>query len=256
MFWANDRDTATKVRDICLRAFDRGEAIGLDTEFYNVDIGKQSTCARARLHFLSVAVKRNPRVVTPRGFDLADAAVLSAACLPWMQEVFAHPGLKAVHNLPVDAHTLENEGYTLNGGINTLAMARWAWPSRARGAGFTLDSLGQDLLGAGKTESFTDIFRETREEFRSTFRRVQVCECGCTACGRRRTTPGHARHEEVVETRHPRLVEYAVPLESVVPGHALFQRALAYSAQDSVLALGVYDLAMREMQTTVREYPW
>jgi len=205
---------------------------------------------------MSVAVKRFPTVVGPRGNDIADPAVLSRACLPFMQGVFQSAGLKAVHNLPVDAHTLANEGYELNGGINTLAMARWAWPERARGSGFTLDSLGQDLLGAGKTEAFRDIFRETREEFRSTFRRTQVCECGLAACGRRRTTCGHARHEEVVETRHPRLVEYDVPLQSVNPGHVLFQRALVYAAQDAVLALGVYDLAMREMQSTIREIPW
>lgn len=253
--WFSDKVGATKVRDACLRAFDRGEPIGLDTEFYNVDIGKQSTPARARLHFLSVAVKRSPRVITPRGYDLADPAVLPASCLPYLQDVFSHPGLKAVHNLPVDAHTLENEGFRLNGGINTLALSRWAWPGRARGDGFTLDSLGSSILGVGKTEDFKTLFREEVEQLRSTFRREEVCECG-TKCGRRRTTPGHSRREEVVETVHSRLVWVPVPLETVVPGHALFQRALRYAAQDAVLALGVYDLAVLHVQKTIREYPW
>ena len=150
---------------------------------------------------------------------------------------------------------MANEGFTLAGGINTLAMARWAWPERARGAGFTLDSLGQDFLGVGKTEAFKELFSEEKEEYRSTFRKVQVCECG-SVCGRRRTTPGHARHEETVETKYPKFVTYAVPLQSVVPGHPLFPRAVIYAAQDAVLGLGVFDLATLAMNTTFREIPW
>lgn len=255
VFWADTTAAAIKVRDACLRALDRGEAIGLDTEFYNVHVGKQSTYARAKLHFLSVAVKRFPAVLQPRGHYLSDPAVIGRDSLQCLSDVFSHPGPKAVHNLPVDAHTLANEGYQLNGGINTLALARWAWPGRARGAGFTLDSLAKDFLGVGKTEQFSEIFTEQYTEFRSTYRKTEVCECG-KKCGRRRTTPGHSRHEEVIETVHERQATRDVPLESVVPGHVLFNRALAYSAQDAVLALGVYDLALAEMTKTYREIPW
>lgn len=256
VFVALTPEEAIKVRDACLRSLDRGDPIGLDTEFYGLDVRKHSTFARARLHLLSVAVKRFPFVVTPRGHGLADPAVLLRESLPALSEVFSHPGAKAVHNLGVDQHTLANEGYELVNGVNTLALARWAWPHRARGAGFTLDSLGIDYLGVGKVTSFAELFQEEVEELRSTFRKTRVCECGERACGRRSTTKGHARREEVIETVHSRLVTRPVPLESVVPGHPLWNRAVDYSAQDAVLALGVWDLAMAELARTQRVYPW
>lgn len=240
------------------RAHGRGEPIGFDTEFYGVDIGKQSCFARSKLHLMSLAVKRHPHQLSPRGFQLADAAVFTRDALERseLRGLLEGPGVKAVHNLPVDAHTLANEGVILGGGVNTLAMARWAWPDRARGAGFTLDALGQDLVGAGKTESFRELFREEITEFRVTTRRERVCECGAVPkCGRHSTTPGHARILEVVETRHPRLVLRDIPLESVLPGHMLWQRTLNYAAQDAVLALAVYDLALQAMVTN-REVPW
>lgn len=246
---------AAKVVAACHRAFDRGEPIGFDTEFYGVDLGKQSCFARAKLHLFSIAVKRYPRVLAPRGFDVADAAVFTREYLPDLREILEGPGKKVVHNLPVDAHTLANEGVQLGGGINTLAMARWAWPSRARGAGFTLDALGRDFLGVGKTESFQELFQEEITEYRSTFRTVRLCECGEAGCRRRSTTQGHARIVDRIETRHPKVVIRPVPLQDVLPGHPLWERAVRYAAQDAVLALGVYDLAIREMQKE-RDVPW
>lgn len=255
-FWAQTPEEAEKVARACLRSLDRGDAIGLDTEFYGTDVRKQSTFARARLHLLSVAVKRFPAVVLPRGNFLADPAVVTREALPYLRDVFSHAGPKAVHNLGVDQHTLANEGYELINGVNTLAMARWAYPHRARGSGFTLDSLGIDLLGAGKTTSFSELFSEEVTEFRSTWRKTEVCECGKRACGRRRTTEGHSRKEELVETVHERKVQRPVPLETVVHGHKLWDRAVEYSAVDAVLALGVYDLALNQMGRTTREYCW
>lgn len=262
--YADTADKVSKVVAACRRAADRGEPIGFDTEFYGVDVGKQSCFSRARLHLCSVAVKRFPRVVAPRGYDVADAAVLTKENLRDLQEILEGDGAKVVHNLPVDAHTLANEGIKLNGGINTLAMARWAWPGRARGAGFTLDSLGSDLLGVGKTESFSELFQEEVIEYRSTFRTVRFCECQLPRldeglqlepCRKRSSTPGHSRIERRFETQHPKVVVKPVPLESVGPGHVLWERAVKYAAQDAVLALAVYDLALREMQI-YREVPW
>jgi hypothetical protein len=245
-----------KVVEACERAFARGEFIGLDTEFYNVEVGEESCYGTAKLHLWSIAVARYPTAFTPRGYPVTDAAVGLADCLPALRGVLEGPGAKVVHNLPVDAHTLRNAGITLNGGINSLASARWAWPERARGAGFTLDSLGTDLLGLGKTESFRELFSEEVTEYRSTFRKTQRCECGMEKCGRRRTTPGHARTEEMVETRHPKQVIRPVPLESVVPGHRLWLRALEYAAQDAVMAHAVHWLALEKMRKTPREIPW
>jgi hypothetical protein len=255
VLYADTDEKVGKVVAACYRAFDRGEPVGFDTEFYNVDVGKQSCFARAKLHLCSIAVKRHPTTLAPRGYHVADAAVFTRAHLEALRGVLESDGTKVVHNLPVDAHTLKNEGIYLNGGVNTLAMARWAWPYRARGAGFTLDALGADFLGVGKTESFKELFQEEVVEYRSTFRNVRRCECGLDGCKKRSTTPGHSRIVERVETRHPRLTLQRVPLESVLPGHALWTRALNYAAQDAVLALGVYDLALREMQKE-REVPW
>lgn len=257
VFYAGTNADISKVVGALLRARDRRDPVGFDTEFYGVDIGSQSCFGRARIHLLSVAVKRHPRVLLPRGYDLADPAVLSSAALEdkgfreWLEDGEAK---KVIHNAPVDIHSVASDGCILRGAINSLALARWAWPDRARGAGFTLDALGMDLLGVGKPESFCELFQEDYEILRSTFRKVEVCECG-QKCGKRRTTPGHSRHEEVVETVHSRIGQRPVALETVVPGHRLWERALKYSAQDAVLALGVYDLAMRAMEV-IREVPW
>lgn len=241
-----------------LRARDRREPVGFDTEFFGVDIGNQSCVGLARVHLLSVAVKRDPRVVLPRGYDLADAAVLPATCLEdasfrdWLADENAE---KVVHNAPVDVHACLNSGAVVRGFVNSLALSRWAWPNRARGAGFTLDSLGRDLLGVGKTESFKELFQEEYESYWSTWKKVRRCECGANPCRKRQNTPGHNRIEEEVETVHSKLKTREVPLEEVVPGHRLWERALKYSAQDAVLALGVYDLALRAMEVE-REIPW
>jgi hypothetical protein len=237
---------------------DSGEPIGLDTEFYNVNIGKESCVARSKLHLLSIAVKRYPLELHPRGYHLADAYVLTRDALEneGLLELLRAPIRKAVHNLPVDAHTLENEGVVLGGGLNTLAMSRWAWPDRARGAGFTLDALGRDLCGVGKTESFAEVFTETTTEYRIRTKRLESCECGTVPCHRRRTTPGHMRIERLQETRIPKEVIAEIPLESVTPGHPRWDRALAYSAQDAVLALAVYDLATLEMRSRKVDVPW
>lgn len=257
IFYAESDVDISKVVGALLRARDRREPVGFDTEFYGVDVGAQSCFGRARVHLLSVAVKRNPRVILPRGYDLADPAVLSSAALQhqgfrtWLEDCDAK---KVIHNAPVDVHSVASDGINTRGFINSLALARWAWPDRARGSGFTLDSLGMDLLGVGKPESFKELFQEDYEIRRSTFRKAEVCECG-EKCGKRRTTPGHSRHEEVVETVHTRIGQRPVALESVIPGHPLWERALKYSAQDAVLALGVYDLAQRALQV-VREIPW
>lgn len=257
VFYAETDADISKVVGALLRARDRREPVGFDTEFYGVDIGAQSCFGRARVHLISVAVKRHPSVLLPRGYHLADPAVLSSAALQhqgfrgWLEDATAQ---KVIHNAPVDVHSCASDGVTVRGYINSLALARWAWPERARGAGFTLDSLGMDLLGVGKPESFKELFQEDYEVRRSTFRKMEVCECG-EKCGKRRTTPGHSRHEEVVETVHTRMARRPVPLQVVVPGHPLFERALRYSAQDAVLALGVYDLAQRALLVE-RDIPW
>jgi hypothetical protein len=47
-----------------------------------------------------------------------------------------------------------------------------------------------------------------------------------------------------------------IPLESVVPGHPLWERVVGYAARDAVLGLGVYDVAMEQIRRTRRYMPW
>jgi hypothetical protein len=256
ILYAQSPEEIARVVGALVRARDRRDAVGFDTEFYGVDIGSQSCYGLARLHLISVAVKRFPHVLSPRGYMVADAAVLPATALPSLRSWLEDPeAIKVIHNAPVDIHTIANGGVTLRGGINSLSLARWAWPERARGEGFTLDSLGRDFLGVGKTEDFRELFQEDYVEMRSTWRKESRCECGASPCRRRQTTPGHCRVEEMVETVHERPAKRPVPLQSVGPGHILWERTLRYAAQDAVLALAVYDLAQNALKVE-REVPW
>lgn len=254
-FYAAETDYQ-KVAAALHRSADRGETAGLDSEFYGLDVRKQS-CAggRSRVHMWSVAIPRHPYSWTPRGYRRSDAVVLLAAA-------FDHPGIrswlesaapKAVHNLPVDAHSFANHGVAVGGTINTLARARWCWPDRARGAGYSLDALGTDILGIGKTESFADVFsHEVDEVVRMKRKRLTSCSCGVEGCRKRK---GHIKTETIVEEPVIKRVVKSTPLESVLPGHPRWERAVAYSARDAVLALALNDVMDRMMERTV-PFPW
>lgn len=166
------------------------------------------------------------------------------------------------HNAPVDAHAVGNEGITLGNVINTLTMARWTWPHRARrmggaafGGGFGLDALGKDVLGEGKLEHFNELFTENIETWETKERLVKWCACGATAC-RKRTRPFHEKFSRLDIIQEPKLIERKVPLEEVIPGHFLFDRALRYAAQDAVLAFALYHIMLRLNNNTIREVPW
>ncbi len=254
-FYADTPDKIAKVV-AAIRAVD---SVGLDTEFTGVNVGEQSCAARARIHIWSVGVPYPDNRITPRGNRLTRGAVFPASALShpelrdWLEDATA---VKVVHNLPVDAHAMRCAGVFLNGAVNSLSLARWAWPERARGAGFTLDALGRDLLGAGKLSSFKEIFTRMETEYTIRTRRITYCECGATPCRKRATTPGHRRLERLEETRIPKEVVVDIPLDSVVPGHEKWQEALDYAAQDAVLAHGVYDLALRHMARRTVDAPW
>lgn len=231
---------------------------GFDTEFYGVELGKHSTLARAKVHFASLAWEQGGERLHPRGFTVPRAAVVSAEVVRFCQEfrgLFQDPRtIWYAHNAPVDAHVFHNEGIEIANVRNTLTMARWCWPGRARnaygGGGFGLDALAKDVLGEGKLESFTELFSETVEEW--TTKVVRRCSCGVPGC--RKRSLGHERYDE--EEREPKLVQRPVPLETVVPGHWLFERALRYAAQDAVLAYGLKQMIERNMRQQIREVPW
>lgn len=248
-------DTSEKI-DKVVAALWAVDIAGLDTEFTGVEVGKQSCAARAKVHIWSVAVPK--KKITPRGVRESEAAVLPSWALQYapMKAWLESDAKKAVHNLPVDYHAINSGLVCLNGGINTLSLARWAWPDRARGAGFSLDSLGMDILGEGKISSFSEIFKETYMDYIIRTKRITYCECGAVPCRKRITTPGHRRFERIEETKIEKPSEREIPLDSVVPGHQKWPEALAYAAQDAILALGVYDAATRVLDSTTRDIPW
>lgn len=238
--------------------------IGFDTEFYNVRVGKESTVARAKVHFASLAWLERGARLHPRGFYIPRAAVVSrevvTSCGPF-RELFLEPRFRwLAHNAPVDAHSMENEGVIINNVVNTLTIARWVYPGRARaqwgGGGFTLDALAQELLGEGKTDDFRDIFTERVEEWRTKVVTVRECLCGALGCKRRSVKEGHSKLVRQEEIREPIYVEREVPLQDVVPGHPLFERAKVYSAQDAVLAHCLAQVLLREMGKQERDVPW
>lgn len=229
--------------------------VGLDTEFYGCDIRTESPVGRTTCHVWSVATPAGP--LLPRGFHEANSYVLAGSLLtlPPVQEWIEDARFtKCVHNQPVDAHTIRNHGPILRGGLNTLEMARFWYPERAKRQGFDLDSLGRDFCGAGKTESFDSLLGyDATEEYTVEVER-KVCACGEIGC-RKRT----GLHESVgivtVPAVRTRKVRRHIPLTDLTPGHPLWERYLAYAAWDAVLALWIYETMLRDGRKE-RPYPW
>ena len=232
---------------------------GFDTEFYGCDITTESPVGRTTCHVFSVASPSG--ALLPRGYHDASSWVFSCHLLThppikvWLEDAAY---VKAIHNQPVDAHTVRNHGVRIRGGVNTLDAARFFWPSRANGRGFSLDSLGEDFCGAGKTESYTDLFGYQAAETYEVEAFKQTCSCGVLGCRKRKAERDGTEHlkgnyESVVTTRS-RKVRRLIPLTDLHEGHPLWARYMAYAAWDAVLALWVYELMMRDNRE--RTYPW
>jgi hypothetical protein len=143
----------------------------------------------------------------------------------------------------------------LRGGVNTLSLARWHWPelvASAGGPGFGLKALKVVLLDKKPATAYKDLFQELYDHVRTSTRKVRTCVCGDKPCWKR--GPQHMRQETQEETVYVTPKMRPVPLESVVEGHPLWERALAYAAEDAVDALELWDLAAG--QKTTRPMPW
>lgn len=237
--------------------------LGFDTEFFGVDLGKESVLARGQVHFASLAWLTGGEKLHPRGFTVPRAAVVSSKvvreCADF-RRLFQDRRLTFfAHNAPVDVHVFYNEGIVIENVKNTLTMARWCWPGRARaqwgGGGFGLDALSKDYLGEGKLEVFKELFKEVVESHVTREIRTKVCSCGVDGC-RKRTLPAHSKILRVESHQQVKLEERAVPLQDVVPGHPLFERAKWYAAQDAVLAHCLAQVMTRELYKQEREVPW
>jgi hypothetical protein len=227
---------------------------GLDTEFYGCDITKESPVGRSICHVFSVATPSGP--LLPRGFHEATSYVFAGGLLAcasvkgWLEDATK---LKPVHNQPVDHHTIRNHGVSLRGGINTLAMARFWWPNRAKREGFDLDSLGKDFCGAGKTESFDGLLGYDDYEVRQHEVTKKRCACGQLSCMKKKP-PHDIKTPELVIADYNAKVRRHIPLTTLNPNHPLWSRYLAYAAWDAVLAMWLYEKMLRERQE--RPYPW
>lgn len=250
----NDRvylDTPEQWDELVARCRKAG-LIGLDTEFYNVDVRKQSCVGRAKIHVWSVAIRTTK--MSPRGYHRARGWVLPAAALeyPPIRAMLEDPAVKmGIHNQPVDDHAMANHGIKLRGAINTLDLSRWTWPElipqKGGAGGFDVKSLMRSKLGYEPVCEFLDVVRyrdiDRIEKVKKT--KVNVCSCGEPGCRKRK---GHEKTatvvEELVVVEKEVTKEY--PLESIVPGHERFDLLCDYAAVDAIAAVELLELAKFE----------
>lgn len=234
-------------------------AVGYDTEFDGVDINSESTVGRARIHVFSLAVVPPGATESALGFKHPVGYVLPERAL-------RHPSIralledreveKAIHNQPVDSHATWNSGVALRGGINTLDMARFVYPWRAQlvRGNYDLDSICKWRVGQGKTDDFDDLLGYDAQEPYTVEKTFKLCACGEVGC-RKKKAPHDTKSDVQRVVSLSRLVRRILPLEQLVPGHALWDRYIAYAASDAVLALILYQCMLLDGQKE-RPYPW
>lgn len=227
------------------------QIIGLDSEFYGLDVRKESCVGRARIHVWSVAVRTRQR--SALGFHRATGWVLPVAAVE-------HPGLKAVledravrkcvHNQPVDDHSFHNHGIELAGCINTLDLARWVWPWLVTSGGFGLKNLMSVKLRRPPIAEFKDVVNDVRqiEVKKLKLKERGACSCGIDGCRKRKPAEQHVKSRVTEEIEEVRVKDekYQHPLESILPGHPRWELLVRYAAEDAVAALEIAELADKE----------
>ncbi len=219
---------------------------GLDSEFYGLDIKKQSCVGRARCHVWSLAI-RTPKF-SPLGFHVARGWVLPAAALddPEIRAMLEDPTIrKEIHNQSGDSHTLANHGIRLGGGRNTLGLIRWKRPELIKQPGrFGLKPLMTRLFHKPPVCEYGDIVNDVRTVTVTKQRKVKLVECSCGVpnCKSRK---GHTKTitKAVVDVQVERQEKYKIPLTDIVPGHPRWQKFLEYAAYDAVAALQTAEIA-------------
>lgn len=215
----------------------RAGICGLDSEFYNVDLRRENCIGRSKIHVWSIAVRSGR--MGARGFERATGVTLPVAALecPEIRAVLENPDvIKCIHNLPVDAHSFKNHGITIQGGINTLSLARWMRPDLPEfGLKFLMPIIGRKPVG-----DFSELFRRPRVVTKFKTVVEKGCECMVDKCRKRST--GHAKwtRSVPVEVKLDRGFE-PVPLQEIVPGHPLFKILDKYAAEDAEAALEWHD---------------
>jgi hypothetical protein len=235
--------------------------VGLDTEFYGLDVRKESCVGRARVHVWSVAVRAAKR--SPLGFHIARGWVLPV-------EALNHASLKAVleneaitkyvHNQPVDDHAIHNHGVDLVGCTDTLNLARWMWPWLTTAGGFGLKNLMVMKLRRNPVCEYVDVVNDVRTITVTKQKKATktVCSCGAAGCKKRKPEPDR-RHDKskvevLTETIEEKQERYQHPLESIVPGHPRWELLVKYAAEDAVAALEAAELM--EKQKAPAPFPY
>ena len=219
---------------------------GFDTEFYGLNIKKQSCVGRARIHVFSIALRTEK--LSPYGFHLCRGWVLPVVALedPVVRALLSDETVrKDVHNQSVDSHALANHGVRLAGGRNTLGLIRYYRPELVKQKGrFALKPMMLTLLHREPVCDYIDVVRATRPYAKLKTRRVKtrVCSCGIEGC---RLRKGHAKTDTVAVEEY--IVEsaedYEMPLQSIVPGHPRHDLLCRYAAEDAIAALQTGEIA-------------
>lgn len=243
--------------DKLVRQIKKRGVIGLDTEFYGLDIKKESTVCRAKVHVWSVALRSN--VFDAKGYTRAVGFTLPAAALthPGIIEILESPKyIKAVHNQSVDAHSLWNHGIRLRGGINTLNLARWCWPEMNKVPGYTLKSLMTTKLGREPICTFKELTSYEYFEPVVKYKQVKtnVYSCGIEKC-RKRNHHTKTVQTTTVESIRERKCRGTYALETITQGHPRWELLVDYAAEDAVAALELLELCERAEDPAPYIYP-
>lgn len=249
-------DKETQWDGLIARIRDQG-VCGFDTEFYNVNVKKQSCVGRARIHVFSLAIRT--KTLHPRGFHVCRGWVLPVAALdyPPMRALLEDESIrKEIHNESVDSHSLANHKIRLAGGRNTLGLIRYYRPELVKQPGrFALKPLMMSLFGREPVCEYEDVVNDVRPYAKIKLRKMKARECSCGAMGCK-FRKGHTKtdivitEEQIVESEE----EYQIPLESIVPGHPRFDLLCRYAAEDAVAALETAEIA--DDAAKVDPAPW
>lgn len=229
---------------------------GYDTEFYGVDVSSESCVGKAIVDVFSISVLSGDK--TALGFRKPESWVFDGALLqhPAVKSFLEDPSVvKPIHNQPVDSHSTANHGVFIKGGVNTLAMARWLYPERANTfRGFDLDALCRWRIGYGKTEDFDELFGYDEQEAYECDTEKNFClVCESFDCRKKK---GHEKERRPTKVIRHKKVRRHIPLNTVRPGHVLFDRYRIYSAADAELAAILYVMMLEDGAKQERWYPW
>lgn len=252
--WVDTEELA----DEAMRIISTHDVVGVDTEFYGVDITEQSCVGRSILDVFAIATPTAQ--LNPLGYREPRSWVFDGRLLqhPAVRLYLEDPTKRKVaHNLSVDSHSARNAGVRLKGAQDTLNLARWVYPGRAslpRG-NYDLDSLCRWRVDRGKTEDFDEFLGywvdEPYEELVEKGRCTGCLELGC----RKKKEPHGTKVPEWVVVTRTRKVRRYEHLPDIRPGHPKFERYLRYAAADAELALVIWQCMMKDGEKE-RPFPY